>query len=181
MTPSDVTQMFVRPRAEPISYAMHMKSVATIRFLRDHPRRTRNIFLMMGYDATPMRRRTDELIRTIGSAQGFDVLRADDTDYSGELWTNAQLCLDNCALGIAVFDRDDQTSVNLAVELGYLFAKGIPCLIMRDRALARPPAMLSHRLHTLFDAFDLESTLAASVERWLGDQATTTRRFGGLR
>lgn len=181
MTPLDAGQAIGRPRADPISYSMLMKSVATSRFQRDHPRRGRNVFLMMGYGATPMRRRIRELVAEAGLLRGFDVLRADDTDYTGEVWTNAQLCLDNCSLGIAVFDRDDQTAVNLGVELGYLFAKGARCLIMRERALLRPPAMLAHRLHTPFDAFDLESTLAPPVERWLEEQGAPLRRFGGWR
>lgn len=181
MTPPDVTQLLGAPGAEGISYAMGMKSAATTRFLRDHPRRGKNVFLMMGYESTPMRARIHELVRAAGDEQAFDVIRADDTDYSGELWTNAQTCLDNCTLGIAVFDRDDQTSVNLGVELGYLFARGTTCLLLRERALGRPPAMLAHRLHVPFDSYDLKSTLEVSVTRWFVEQGTAPRRFGGLR
>ena len=50
-------------------------------------------------------------------------------------------------------------------RLRYLFAKGTPCLLLRDVALPNPPVMLSHRLHTSFDAFDLKSTLIPTVER----------------
>lgn len=164
-----------------VDYAGGMKSAATTWFYRDHPRRARNVFLMMGYDPSPLRQRVNQLVRSAGADLGFDIIRADDTDYSGELWPNVQICLENCALGIAVFDRNDQSAQNLAVELGYLFAKEIPCLIMREGALPAPPAMLAHRLTTPFDAFDLESTFGASVERWLTERTVTSRRFAPLR
>lgn len=68
---------------------------------------------------------------------------------------------------IAVFDSDDSCAENLSVELGYLFAREPPCLILRDMELGPPPAMLSHRLHMPFSKIDLDGTLAPSVRRWL--------------
>jgi hypothetical protein len=158
-----------------------MKTMAGARFQRDHPKRSRLVFLMMGYDPTPMRTRVRDLITAEGRAVDHDVIRADDVDYSGELWTNAQLCLDHCALGIAVIDRNDQTAQNIAVELGYLLAKGTPCMILREHTLPPPPAVLAHRLHSPFEAFDLDRTLAVPVRRWLAEQATPAGRFGGFR
>jgi len=137
---------------------------------------------MMGFGPSPMRREIELLVRQAGRELGFDVIRADDVDYSGEIWGNVELCLENCSYGIAVFDTDSRDDQNLAVELGYLFARRTPCLILRDQALPPPASMLSHRVHSTFTAYDLRSTLQPQIERWLGAIAgQQTKRLSSLR
>lgn len=144
-----------------------MRAAPTSLFLRDHPRPRKTVFLMMGFGSSPMRQEIDSIVREAGRSLGFDIVRADDVDYSGEIWGNVELCLQNCRYGIAVFDTDSRNDQNLAVELGYLFARGTPCLILRDRALPPPASMLSHRVHSTFSSYDLRSTLQPEIGRWL--------------
>jgi hypothetical protein len=152
---------------EPVDYQRVMRAASTSLFLRDHPRPRKNVFLMMGFDSSPMRQEIESIVRNAGQGLGFDIIRADDVDYSGEIWGNVELCLENCRYGIAVFDTDSRNDQNLAVELGYLFARGTPCLILRDRALPPPATMLSHRVHSTFSSYDLRSSFQPKIERWL--------------
>ncbi|HET7477003.1 MAG TPA: hypothetical protein VFJ97_13405 [Dermatophilaceae bacterium] len=148
-----------------------MSQLASALFRQDHPSPDRTLLLLMRFGHNPWRATVHRLIRDTATTLGFDVVRADDRDYSGELWTNVKLCLDNTALAIAVFDGVEHNlaadTANLAVELGYLFARDTPCLILRERSLPQPPAMLAHRLHTPFDALDLDGTLQPPVQHWL--------------
>lgn len=154
-----------------VGYSCAMSSLSGPAFQHDHPQLDRTIFLMMRFEPRPFRHRIHQLVLNASRELGFDLVRADDHDYSGELWTNVKLCLDNCSAAIAVFDAEDSCGENLAVELGYLFARETPCLILRDSELGPPPAMLSHRLHMPFSKIDLEGTLEPPVRRWLGSRA----------
>ena len=165
-----------------VDYQGAMRPAPTFHFLRDHPRPHMNVFLMMGFGSSPMRQEIEGIVRSTGESLGFDIIRADDVDYSGEIWGNVELCLQNCRYGIAVFDTDTRNDQNLAVELGYLFARGTPCLILRDRALPPPASMLSHRVHSPFSSYNLRATLHPEVDRWLRAAAgRPTSRLTGLR
>lgn len=155
-----------------VDYPWLMDHIAQTSFDSDHPVRNLNVFLIMKFGSHPHRDRIGELLRESASSLGFDLFRADDRDYSGELWTNVRLCMENSSLALAVFDSLDAETENLGVELGYLFAKGVPCLILRASELGPPPAMLAHRLHTPFDTLDVEGTLVPAVKRWLTAQST---------
>lgn len=74
-----------------------MTLVARVAFQHDHPRADRIVFLMMRYQPRPYRHRIHQLVAGVADDLGFDLIRADDCDYSGELWANVKLCLDNCA------------------------------------------------------------------------------------
>lgn len=160
-------------QAEAVGYPYAMTALATELFRQDHPVVDRNVFLMMRFEPSPLRTRIHTLVGRVAEELGFDLVRADDRDYSGELWTNVKLCLDNSSRAIAIFDDGGRAAENLAVELGYMFARDVPCLILREEHLEGPPAMLSHRLHTPFTALDLEGTLVPAIRRWLAAQ---TRR-----
>ncbi len=153
--------------ADAVDYPCVMDQTALSSFNADHPAKELNIFLIMRFERHPHRDRIHRLIREAAADLGFDVFRADDRDYSGELWTNVKLCMESSSLAIAVFDGLDAATENLGVELGYVFAKGIPCLILRASDLGPPQAMLAHRLHTPFDTLDVDGTLVPAVSRWL--------------
>lgn len=162
----------------PVGYQRAMRASSASTFLRHHPHPRTSVFLMKGFAPSPMRQKIESIVREAGARLGFDIIRADDVDYSGEIWSNVELCLQNCGYGIAIFDTDNRNDENLAVELGYLFARRTPCLIMRDAALPPPASMLSHRVHSPFSAFDLTGTLAPEIDRWLrGRSSKPPNRF----
>ena len=166
-----MTHLPLDGRREGIDYSYDMTSLADLAFQHDHPSNDRNVFLLMRFEPRPFRQRIHQLVLGAARELGLHLIRADDHDYSGELWTNVKLCLDNCSAAIAIFDGADECAENISVELGYLFARETPCLILRDVELGPPPAMLSHRLHLPFSKIDLEGTLESPVRRWLSSQA----------
>lgn len=139
-------------------------------FLNRHPDPGSNVFLMMRFDPGPPRGEIRRIIQGAADGLGFDVVRADDDDYTGELWGNVRVCIEHCSLGIAVFDgvgQDGGSDFNVALELGYMLALNRPCLLLREQRLGAPPAMVANRLQTWFDSFDLGSTLGPATSAWL--------------
>jgi hypothetical protein len=65
----------------------------------------------------------------------LSVLRADDKDYTGDLWENVCLYMLGCRFGVAVFEEIDQREFNpnVAFELGFMTAHGKRCPLLKDQ------------------------------------------------
>ncbi|MGY1826533.1 nucleoside 2-deoxyribosyltransferase [Blastococcus sp. SYSU DS0541] len=123
----------------------------------------------MRFDDTRVMRAIHDGVRAAAARHGRDVVRADDHDYTGELWTNVALCLENSDLVIAVLDQVERSDcdANVMVELGFALAAGRRCLILVERRLGELPAVLRHRLTYDFDALDLPGSIERRVDDWL--------------
>lgn len=123
----------------------------------------------MRFDDSPIMRAITEGARTAGARHGRDVIRADDRDYTGELWANVALCLRNSDLVIAILDEIEHPDcdANVMVELGFALGAGRRCLILVERHKAMVPAVLRHRLTRTFDGYDLPTSVEAEVDDWL--------------
>jgi hypothetical protein len=138
-------------------------------FLDDHPDPERNIFIMMRFLDTPQ---MEEIHRTIKEAlegRGFKGIRADDRDYTGELWTNIEVCMIGCRLGVAVFEDIEERDFNpnVSLELGYMLGRQRRCLLLKEQRLPTLPTDVLHRLYKPFDQFNIGPTVTEQVTRWV--------------
>lgn len=139
-------------------------------FLVAHPNYEKNVFVMMRFLASPQ---LDEVYASIKSSlreRGFDAVRADDRDYTGELWSNIEVHLTGCKYGIAVFEdfagaRDFNPNVSL--ELGYMLGRRKRVLILKEQSLPALPADVVHRLYKPFEMFNLSTSVSREVGRWI--------------
>jgi hypothetical protein len=138
-------------------------------FRYDHPDPARNVFVMMRFQDTSCMRNIVDGIKDALNPRGYHVIRADDRDYSGELWTNVQLCMIGSKLGVAVFEDLDKREhdSNIGIELGYMLALNRRCLILKEQRLPSLPIVIGHRLYRVFDAFDATSTTRQAVTDWI--------------
>jgi hypothetical protein len=139
-------------------------------FLAAHPTYEKNVFIMMRFITSPQ---LDEVYASIKSSlkdRGFDAVRADDRDYTGELWSNIEVHLTGCKYGIAVFEdfagvRDFNPNVSL--ELGYMLGRRKRVLILKEQSLPALPADVVHRLYKPFEMFNLSTSVSREVGRWI--------------
>jgi len=138
-------------------------------FLRDHPDYDRNVFLMMRFAPTPQLSAVHAAIQKTLSDLGFHCVRADDRDYTGDVWSNIEVHLSGCRYGIAVFEDIDQRDFNpnVSLELGYMMGLQKRCLILKEKRLPQMPADVVHKLYKTWDAFNIEETVSAEVTRWI--------------
>lgn len=146
-------------------------------FLDDHPNPARNAFVMMRFIASLQMKEIYQTIREVSAAYGFHGVRADDRDYTGELWSNIQVYMTCCQYGIAVFEDIEQRDFNpnVSLELGYMLGKGKRSLILKERRLPNLPADVVHRLYKPFDMFDIGNSISREVSRWIETDLGLTR------
>lgn len=139
------------------------------RFLRDHPDPSKNFFLMMSFEPSPQLEAVYSTIEATLSARGLHCVRADNKDYSEDLWTNIEIYLTCCNFGIAVYEDMHARSANpnVALEVGYMLAKRKRVLLLKEKSLPAMPSDLVHKLYKKFDAFKIEETVTAEVARWV--------------
>lgn len=138
-------------------------------FLEDHPDPDRNVFIMMRFLETEQMAQIHSTVRLALANRGFEGIRADDRDYTGELWTNIEVCMTGCHVGVAIFEdieRRDFNS-NVSLELGYMLGRRKRCLILKERRLPNLPTDVIHRLYKPFDVFQIEQTVGAQVGHWI--------------
>ena len=134
-------------------------------FLQDHPEPEKNVFLMMRFKEGQQYDEIRTVLRENLAIHGLKVLRADDKDYTGDLWETVCLYMLGCKYGIAVFEEIDEREFNpsVALELGFLMAHNIRCLILRDRRMPNLPTDIVGKLYKTFDTYNIRDTV--SVDR----------------
>jgi hypothetical protein len=140
-------------------------------FLRDHPTPERNVFLMMRFRAGPQYDEIHKAIREAVGLYGLNLLRADDRDYTGDLWDNVCLYMLGSRFGVAVFEEIDvrEFNPNVALELGFMIAHGKRCLLLKDQRMPRMPTDIVGKLYREFDSYNIPSTIGGAVGRWALD------------
>ncbi|OLT34754.1 hypothetical protein BJF84_17130 [Rhodococcus sp. CUA-806] len=108
-------------------------------------------------------------IKTALKARGMNAVRADDRDYSDELWSNVEVYLTGCMYGIAVFEDFDERDYNpnVSLELGYLMGRGKRTLLLKEKRLPKLPTDVVHRLYKEFDMLNIDASVEREVGRWV--------------
>lgn len=138
-------------------------------FLNDHPNPDRNVFVMMRFLRSDQLDQAHAAIRDTLAPKGFHAVRADDRDYTGELWSNVEVYMTGCKYGIAIFEDIESRDFNpnVSLELGYMLGRRKRCLILKEQRLPDLPADVVHRLYKPFDMFNITDSVSREVARWV--------------
>jgi len=139
-------------------------------FMGDHPIFDRNVFIMMRFSDAPAVKQIHASIKAALADYGLRGIRADDRDYTGELWSNVEVYLTGCKYGIAVFEDAENANYNpnVGLELGYMIGRRRRTLILKDRNLPSLHPDVLHRLYSAFDMQDIDGSIRREVARWAG-------------
>lgn len=140
-------------------------------FLQDHPDIDRNVFLMMRFKRGKQYKQIVRAVRQEMGKYGLNVLRADDKDYTGDLWDNVCLYMLGSRYGVAVLEEIEEREFNpsVALELGFMLAQNKRCLILKDERMPRMPTDIIGKLYKEFDTYNIETSLRTCVESWAHD------------
>jgi hypothetical protein len=149
---------------------LHLQRFAP-NFLHDHPHPDSNVFLMMRFGKSEQYDMIEKILRKKFQDYGLNVLRADDKDYTGDLWDNVCVYMIGCKYGIVVFEEINERDFNpsVALELGFMMAHGKRCLLLKDQRMPKMPTDIVGKLYKLFDAYKIEQSISDAVDSWAKD------------
>ena len=99
------------------------------------------------------------------------MLRADDKDYTGDLWDNVCVYMLGCRFGVAVFEEIDVREFNpsVALELGFMLALSKRCLLLKEQRMTQMPTDIVGKLYKPFDSYNIPATISVAVAQWMRD------------
>jgi hypothetical protein len=138
-------------------------------FLADHPDIDKNVFVMMSFSESEQMTEVFSSIRTTLDSYGLVALRADDRAYAEDVWPNIRVYLAGCKYGIAVFEDIDKREFNpnVAIEFGFMMAKGKRVLPLKEQRLPKMPSDLVSRLYREWNSYDITRTIGKQVGSWI--------------
>jgi hypothetical protein len=130
-----------------------------------------NVFVMIRYRDTRPFRDLEGSIREALGACGLRARLAKDRALSEDLWENVRIYMNASRYGLAVFDEihEREFNPNIALELGYMYALGRRCLLLKDKRMPRLPTDTLGKIYKDFDPHDVESTVPPQVRSWCED------------
>jgi hypothetical protein len=139
--------------------------------LRDHPLTERNVFLVMRFkEEAPFPDIVEAVRRTCGE-RGLDVLRADDKEYTEDLWDNVLTYMYGCDQAVAIFDQINyrEFNPNIALEVGFLRAQCKRVLLLKDIAIPILPTDIVGKIYRTFNTYAALETIPPQINKWLQD------------
>lgn len=139
------------------------------KFLEDHPEPSRNVFIMMRFSDSDQMKQIHNAIVAGLAEHGLNAVRADDRDYTGEVWSNIEVYLTGCQYGVAVFEDIEKRDFNpnVSLELGYLMGRAKRSLLLKEKRLPNMPSDVVHRLYKEFDGYDIENSIKREIGNWI--------------
>lgn len=139
-------------------------------FINKHPYH-KNVFIMMRYKHSKFYEELGQEIKSGLERVGLLGHFAKDKMLSDDLWENISIYMLGCKYGIAVFEGVDETEFNpnVSLELGFMFASGKRCLVLKDRRMPSLPTDICGRIYRDFDIDNLSSSIHVCIEQWASD------------
>lgn len=116
-----------------------------------------------------------ETIKNTFNEHGLNAIRADENEFNNDLWENVKVYLDCCNVVVAVFNKIGHEqdnpiyNPNVALEVGYMLAKGRKVCILKDNKLPKLPSDLISKMYKEYDSDNVETTLSKQLELWIRD------------
>lgn len=98
-------------------------------------------------------------------------MRADDKEYTDDLWDNVLTYLYGCDYAIAVFDQINyrEFNPNVALEVGFLLAQCKRVLLLKDVSISVMPADIVGKIYRPFNTYDPLRSIPPQIKKWLED------------
>lgn len=112
-----------------------------------------------------------DIIQSVFAKNEYIAIRANEKLFTDDLWNNVKVYLDCCKVAVAIFDKNDQDSYNpnVALEVGYMLAKGNKVCLLKDCKLPKLPSDLISIMYMEYDSDKIETTLPQQLELWIRD------------
>ena len=141
-------------------------------FREDYPTKQKTAFIIMQFGTTKVHSALVTVVKGILKKHNIIGLRADDKEYSDDLFSNIRTYMHCADFGISIFERitEDNFNPNVSLEVGYMMGLGKSVCLLKDQTLKNLHTDLVGKLYKPFDPLDVEKTLPTQLEKWLTDK-----------
>ena len=128
----------------------------------------RNAFVMMRYREEQHFKLIESSIRHSLKNFGLIARFAKDSALVDGLWDNIVLYMRHSRFGVVVFEDIDEREFNpnVSLELGYMYALGRRCLVLKERRMPLRPTDICGKLYRNFDVLALPDSISEQIEQW---------------
>lgn len=149
-------------------------------FNLDHSGDNLTAFVIMQIKDTGFHREIYEVIKSTCNSLGIRALRADEKEYSEDLFTNVKTYMHACSFGIAVFERisEDDINPNVSLEVGYMLGLGKRVCLLKEKTLQKLQTDLAGKLYRPFDLQNIKITMKGELTKWINDKFIPSKGFG---
>jgi hypothetical protein len=142
------------------------------RFYKDYPEGTRTAFLIMQFTETDIHDKIISTIKSLLKGYNITVLRADDKEYSDDLFANIKTYMHCCEFGISIFERitEEEFNPNVSLEVGYMMGLKKPICLLKDKTLKNLQTDLAGKLYKPINLFNIEESIKTHLNKWLRDK-----------
>ncbi|WP_052467181.1 hypothetical protein [Psychroserpens damuponensis] len=165
-------EMIAERIAESVEYIPSDIKESSERFYKDYPNGTRTAFLIMQFTETDVHDKIISTIKNLLLEYNITVLRADDKEYSDDLFANIKTYMHCCEFGISIFERvtEDEFNPNVSLEVGYMMGLNKPVCLLKDKTLKSLQTDLAGKLYKPINLFKIEDTIKKHLNKWLNDK-----------
>jgi hypothetical protein len=141
-------------------------------FREDYPTKQKTAFIIMQFGRTKVHSTLVTVIKDTLKNHNIIGLRADDKEYSDDLFSNIRTYMHCADFAISIFERvtEDNFNPNVSLEVGYMMGLGKSVCLLKDQTLKNLHTDLVGKLYKPFDPLDVEKTLPTQLEKWLADK-----------
>ena len=165
-------EMIAEKIADSVDYIPADIKESSERFYKDYPDGTRTAFLIMQFTETDVHDKIISTIKNLLLEYNITVLRADDKEYSDDLFANIKTYMHCCEFGISIFERvtEDEFNPNVSLEVGYMMGLNKPVCLLKDKTLKSLQTDLAGKLYKPINLFKIEDTIKKHLNKWLNDK-----------
>ena len=129
-------------------------------------------FIIMQFSNTIAHNNIVSAIKETLKTHNIIGLRADDKEYSDDLFANIKTYMHCCDFGIGIFERilEDNFNPNVSIEVGYMMGLKKNVCLLKDQTLKNLPTDLMGKLYKSFDPQAIANTLPVQLEKWIKDK-----------
>jgi len=140
-------------------------------FAEEHAETNRNVLLIIRFQEQGPFPLIISAIKDACVAHGLNLMRADDREYTDDIWGNVMTYMYGCASAIAVFDQINyrEFNPNVALEVGFMLAQTKPVLLLKDTAIPALPTDIVGKSYRPFNTYDAANTISPQVKKWIDD------------
>ena len=100
---------------------------------------------------------------------GMTAVRADEYKFSEHVWQNIEIYLECCKRAVALFPYTSERNPNVALEVGYMLAKGGRICLLKDDRVEKLFSDIASIMYNNYNESSYEKDISDALDKWIAN------------